>query len=222
MSVPPRWRRRLRVWVRRSALVWWLGTAALALVTAWVVRSSLASAEALAERYGSLRLVPVVVSPVDAGEEVPRSAVRMEERPASTLPDAPPVRGGASGAAGRTALVPLVPGEVLAASKLAPVGLRGAAALLPRGMRAVAVPGGPGGRPPAGVGDRVDILATFAEAVSTHTEGRPPTVVVAARAMVLAVDSEADTVTVAVPPDELPAVVFAIASGTVTLALTSP
>lgn len=222
MPVPPRWRRRLRVWIRRSSLVWWLGVAALALVTASVVRSSLASADALAQRYGALRLVPVVVSPVDAGEALPRSAVRMAERPASTLPDAPLARGGAAGAAGRTALVPLVPGEVLVASKLAPAGLRGAAALLPRGMRAVAIPGGPGGRPPAAVGDRVDILATFSEAASSHAAGGPPTVVVAARALVLALDTESDTVTVAVPPDDLPAVVFAITAGTVTLALTSP
>lgn len=213
MPVPPRWRRQLRAWVRRSPVVWWVGVAVLALTTATVVRTSVASAAAQSARFGGLRSVPVVVRPVAAGEVVRPGTLRMERRPASTLPSGPGVEGGASGATGRTALVPLVPGEVVIASKLAPDGLRGAAALLPRGMRAVSVPGGPGGRPPAVVGDHVDVLATFADA---------PTSVVATRALVLAVDDESDAVTVAVSVDELPAVVFAITAGTVTLALTGP
>lgn len=212
MPVPPRWRRQLRAWVRRSPVVWWVGVALLALTTAVVVRSSVASAAAQSARYGGLRTVPVVVRPVAAGEVVRPGALGLEPRPASTLPDAPLLDDVGDGA-GRTALVPLVPGEVMVASKLAPDGLRGAAALLPRGLRAVSVPGGPGGRPPANVGDRVDVLATFPDA---------PTSVVATRALVLALDDESDAVTVAVTADELPAVVFAITAGTVTLALTGP
>ena len=217
MPVPPRWRRQLRAWVRRSPVVWWTGVALLALTTAVVVRSSLASAAAQSQRYGDLRSVAVVADPVAAGDVVPRSAIRTERRPASTLPDTPLVDGGADGAIGRTALVPLVPGEVVVASRLAPVGLRGAAALLPRGLRAVSVPGGPGGRPPAAIGDRVDVLATFPDG-----SGGEPTSIVATRALVLALDDESDAVTIAISPEELPAVVFAITAGTVTLALTGP
>ncbi len=220
MAVPPRWRRRLRSWARRSSMLWWTGVAVVALATTQAVRASLAHSAALAERYGSLRPVPVVIEAVDAGQVVPDNAIRVERRPASTLPEATLVGGGSKGAAGRTALVPLVPGEVLVASKLAPAGLRGAAALLPRGMRAVAIPGGPGGRPPARLGDRVDVLATFSGDAAAG-DG-PPTVVVAVGALVVARDLEADTVTVALPPADVPAVVFAMTAGTVTLVLTSP
>lgn len=215
MPVPPRWRRRLRAWARRSSVAWWGAAAALVLVTALVVRTSVVRSAGLADRYGALRTVPVVAVAVDAGAVVDERAVRMERRPGATVP-----RGVASAgdvAAGRAALVPLVPGEVLLSARLAPRGLRGAAALLPPGMRAVAVPAGPAGRPPADVGDRVDVVATIAGVGDAGT----PTVVVAAGALVVAIDAESDSVTIAVTPEELPAVVFAITAGTVTLALTS-
>ena len=209
MAVRPRWRRRLRAWSRRSSLGWWCAVALLGLVTLLSVRSALAASAGVAARYGSLRAVPVVVAPVAAGEEVPAAAVVLDERPAATVPDGEVV----DDWQGRTALVPLVPGEVLLAAKVAPEGLRGAAALLPRGARALAVPSGPGGRPPLGVGDTVDLLATLAEG---------DTLVVAAAALVLHVDDDADTVTVAVPAGEAPTVASAIATGAVTLALTRP
>jgi hypothetical protein len=46
--------------------------------------------------------------------------------------------------------------------------------------------------------------------------------VVASAALVLDVDESADTVTVAVPATDAPALASAIATGAVTLALTSP
>lgn len=213
MPVQPRWRRRWRAWRRRSSFGWWVAAAALALLTALVVRTSLAAASAGAARYGSLRTVPVVVAPVSAGAAVPAAAVVLEERPGRTIPSGG--GGPATAWAGRTALVPLVPGEVLLASKLAPEGLRGPAALLPDGDRALAVPGGPGGRPPVATGDRVDVLVTVAD------QGGQSFVVVAG-ALVLAVDDGADTVTVAVPAADAPALASAIATGGVTLALTGP
>lgn len=209
MPVRPRWRRRLRAWSRRSSLGWWSAVVVLSLVTLVSVRSSLAASAGVAARFGSLREVPVVVAPVEAGEEVPADAVALDERPAATVPD------GAVAASwrGRTALVPLVPGEVLLADKVAPDGLRGAAALLPPGARALAVPSGPGGRPPLAVGDHVDLLATLAEG---------GTLAVATGAVVLHVDDDADTVTLAVPAGEAPTVASAISTGAVTLALTHP
>lgn len=209
MPVPPRWRRRLRAWSRRSSLGWWAAAALLSLLTLVSVRAALAASAGFDARYGAPVSVPVVVEPVAAGDPVPAGAVVLDERPAGTVP-----AGEVAGAwHGRTALVDLVPGEVLVASRLAPDGLRGAGALLPPGYRALAVPGGPAGRPPLDVGDRVDVLVTLIEGDS---------VVVAAGALVVHLDVDADTVTVAVPAGDAPALASAVTAGAVTLALTSP
>ncbi len=66
------------------------------------------------------------------------------------------------------------------------------------------------GTPPLSVGDRVDVLATPPNSASS--------VVLAHGARVVGVDDRA--VTVAVRPDEAPAVAGALAAATVTLALT--
>jgi Flp pilus assembly protein CpaB len=216
MPVRPRWRRRWRAWARRSSIGWWIAVALLGIVTVVVVRSSLEASAGATARSGSLRRVPVVVAPVPAGAEVPASAVELADRPGSTVPDADVARAWD----GRTALVDLVPGEVLLAARVAPDGVVGAAALLPAGQRALAVAGGPGGRPPLRIGDHVDLLATLAAAPDDAAGGR--TEVVAEDALVLHVDEEADTVTVAVPAEEAPAVASAVATGTVTLALSGP
>ena len=208
---PPRWRRRLRSWVRRSAIAWWAAVAVLALLTGGVVRSNLSRSSAVLREVGPLRQVPVVVRPVDVGEVVGDGDVVLRRRPSSMLP----ADGLADDAVGRVALVPLVPGEVVVASKLAPDGLRGAAALLPDGMRALAVPAGPAGRPPASIGDHVDVLASWSSADGSIV----PTVVVAAGALVLALDDESDAVTIAVATEDAPAVADAITNATVTLAL---
>jgi Flp pilus assembly protein CpaB len=186
----------------------------LALASVLALRSAAAVTASGAARYGRLRQVPVVVAPVAAGDVVPASAVALVERPGGTVPDGGAVAGRW---AGRTALAPLVRGEVVLASKLAPDGLRGAAALLPAGFRALAVPSGPGGRPPLDVGDHADVLVTL-----TDVDAGGESVVVASAALVLDVDESADTVTVAVPATDAPALASAIATGAVTLALTSP
>lgn len=203
---PPRWRRRWRAWMRRSSFAWWVGVVLVAALTGAVVRTSLARSSALLDELGPLRPVPVVVRPVAVGEVVGDGDVEVGRRPSSMIPSGITT---VDSVVGRVALMPLLAGEVVAASKLAPDGLRGAAALLPDGMRALAVPAGPGGRPPLSVADRVDVLVTVADS----------TVVVAAGAVVLALDDESDAVTVAVPADEAPAVASAIATGTITLAL---
>lgn len=205
---PPRWRRRWRAWRRRSSFAWWTTALVLALVTGTFVRAALVRSSAVLHELGPLRPVPVVARAVDAGEVVEEGDVVVARRPSSMVPDGELD----DDPTGRVALVPLIRGEVAVASKFAPDGLRGAAALLPEGMRAVAVPGGPGGRPPVSIGDRVDVLATLTE----------ETVVVAAGAVVLAVANDSDAVTVAVPPEEAPALAHANTTGAVTLALTSP
>jgi pilus assembly protein CpaB len=205
--------------MRRWSAGWWATTFVLASVTGVVVRSTLERSAAVLDRFGSLVSVAVVASPVDAGSVVGDGDVRLERRPASMVPDGRAVTTAAR-AVGRVAVVPLVPGEVVVASKLAPEGLRGAAALLPAGMRAIAVPAGPGGRPPVVVGDRVDVLATLAP--EDEGSGEAPTVVVAEGALVVDVDGESDAVTVAVPAEDAPAVAYAVTAGSITLALTAP
>jgi len=98
------------------------------------------------------------------------------------------------------------------ASKLAPSGRRGPLALVPVGWRAVSVPAGPSGVPPLEAGQRVDVLAT--------TEDLRTSVVVES-AIVVFVDGETGSVTVAVPRSSAPAVATASAAASVTLALVS-
>jgi Flp pilus assembly protein CpaB len=95
-------------------------------------------------------------------------------------------------------------------------------------MRALAVPSGGDGRGGLALerGHRVDVLATFdtgvpepvAVATTEADDGQAPTFPVAAGALVLDVGTE--SVTIAVRPREAPRVAFALARGTVTLALT--
>jgi hypothetical protein len=69
---------------------------------------------------------------------------------------------------------------------------------------------------PVEIGDRVDVLATF-DTGATGATGAEPTVVVARDALVVA--HADDAVTVAVERDIAPRVAYALAAGTITLAL---
>ena len=99
---------------------------------------------------------------------------------------------------------------------MAPEGVQGAAALLPPGSRALAVPIGPG-TPPLLVGDRVDLLSTHDPLLFDPAAANAAGDIVVAGALVIDVSEGA--VTVAVDPDDAPAVAFAVAQGAVTLAL---
>ncbi|HEX2699703.1 MAG TPA: SAF domain-containing protein [Acidimicrobiales bacterium] len=216
--------------IRRSALPFWVLFVALAVLTGVTVARLVGEASARASRLGGLVDVAVAARPVESGAVVAAGDVTVRHLPADALPDAAV----AATPVGKVALVPLVPGEVLLRSKLAPDGLRGVAALVPRGFRALAVPVEPGGLA-VRLGDRVDVMATFdvaedpgapetagAEAgppAATSGAG-PPTFPVAEGALVVDVGDEA--VTVAVEPADAARVAFALARGTVALALTSP
>jgi Flp pilus assembly protein CpaB len=121
------------------------------------------------------------------------------------------LRGG-QGAVGRTALVDLVPGEVVVGRRLAGLDVQGVAALVPAGRRAVVVPVGEAGVV-AHPGDRVDVLATF----EADPASGDPTIAVARGALVL--DVREGAVTLAVATAEAPRLAFALARATVTLAL---
>lgn len=217
--------------LRRSPSPFWVGAVALSLLTGLTVSRLVGEASVRAARLGGLVDVVVAARAVDAGRPLRPPDVAVRRLPAAALPSGPV----ATSPVGRVAVVPLVPGEVVLASKLAPEGLLGVAALVPPGHRALAVPVEPGGlvlRP----GHRVDLLATFdvsgeappadrpdAEAGADAVPAAPspaPTFAVALGALVVGVGDEA--VTVAVMAAEAPRVAFALARGSVTLALGGP
>ena len=197
--------------LRRHPVSFWAFAVVLALVTGLLVTRLVGEASARAARLGGLRRVPVAARAVDPGHVLSAGDVAVRHLPAAVLPAGPLARS----PEGHAALVPIAPGEVLLEGKLAPWGTRGVAALVPPGRRALAVPVEGGGLP-VRTGDRVDVLATF----ETAEDAGQPTFPVATSALVVAVGDEA--VTVAVSTDEAPRVAFAIARGTVTLALSAP
>jgi len=194
----------VRTHLRRRRVPYWATAGALALVTALVVGRLGAQAAAERARWGATRPAVVVASPVRAGEPL-EGRVRTRALPLALLPShaltSVPRRA--------VAAVDLAPGEIVLAGRLA--GRSPLASRLPAGRRGVAVPAA--GGLPVDVGDRVDVLATF----DTGETGVDPTLVVARDALVLALVDEA--VTVAVERDAAPRVAYALAVGTVTLAL---
>ena len=218
--------------LRRSPLVFWTAALVVAGLAGTATTRAVAEAEARARELGGLVEVAVAARPLHPGDEVRGGDVTVERLPAALLPDSSPVPAGA--VAGRIVVVPVVPGEVLTEAKVGGDGVTGAAALVPAGMRAIAVPVG-AGIPPLEQGHRVDVLATFETAFGPDGEGTTfemafgpdsggattepiePTFAVAEDAVVVAVDD--DVVTVAVPAADAPRVAYAVATAIVTLAL---
>lgn len=193
--------------LRRSPVVFWVVAVLLATLTGTVVSRLVDRAAAAAPRYGSPSAVVVVAREVAAGERVSPGDVEVRRVPRAFVP--PGAVGGEP--VGRIAVVPLLRGQIVVASQLAPDGLSPVAALVPPGRSAVAVPTG-GLAPPLRRGDVVDVLATFDDDVD------PPTFAVAERATVVAVAD--DAVTVAVDEDEVDRVAFAVTTGVVSIVLT--
>lgn len=200
---PPLWPR-----LRRRPVAWWSVTLLLALTTATVISRAVADAEAGAARYGRTRQVLVATTTITAGAVVGEGNAEVQ-----TLPDAlvPPGAAGA-GDLGARATSRIHPGEVVHGRRLAPDGLSAVTALLPAGTRGIAVPSGSGALP-LEIGDVVDVLAT----IESHEGGAPPTVTVAAGAIVVDVGEAAITLAVAV--EQAPKVAYALTAGLVTLAL---
>ena len=197
--------------MRRHPWLFWSVAVLLAAATGVTVAALVGEASSRARELGGLRDVPVAARDVEAGHVLSPADVVMRRLPAASLPTAPVARS----PAGHSVVVPVVAGEALLQAKLAPWGVKGAAALVPPGRRALAVPSPKGGLP-VQPRQEVDVLATF-----DTTEGKTePTFPVAVGALVVDVGEEA--VTVAVTPEEAPKVAFATARATVTLALTSP
>lgn len=219
--------------VVRRTFVALLATATIATVVLLV-----SAAGAARERWGTSRPVAVATRDLAPGEVVDADAVEVRDLPAGALTEAA-VADAPEGAVVRQ---PIYAGEPVLASRLAPGGLTGAAALVPAGHRAVAVPVGPGGMPPVAVGDLVDVLAVLplgsgldiangtdppddsalddstAEASTpTGGDGGAPAFALVAGATVVDVAEQA--VTVAVPEPDAPRVAWALSNGAVVLAL---
>jgi Flp pilus assembly protein CpaB len=202
---------RRRLIIHRHAVAYWAAAGGLAVLAALLVVGQAERAAGLAREYGPLVDTPVVRRAITAGDVVTARDILVRRLPKGAVP-----KGAAAHPVGHAALIDLEPGEVVLTTRLAPWGRRGAAALLPDGARAIAVPSGPGGRPPVSPGNTVDVLATF-EAVAT--DGTTTTELVVADALVVAIDREADTVTIAVAADDAPRLAEAVVRARITIAL---
>jgi len=181
---------------------------ALALTCGVLVLRATGRAEATVDRYGSHTTAWVVRADLEPGDVIGDGDVDAEPRPSSFVPsgavDADPRGRRVAGALGR--------GEVVVEHRLAGGDRRGAAALVPAGWRAVAVPALEAALP-VEVGQRVDVLAAL-DPTGTGSVGD----VVAEDGVVVHVADD-DTVTVAVTPSQATRVVTALATGLVALAL---
>ena len=207
-----------------------LCVAALAVGTCVTVMSLVAAADDARARWGQTRPVAVATRDLAPGDVVDAGAFEVRDLPEAMLPDAvldavvdgpedgSVPSGGTAGDPPVGAVVrhPVLDGEPLVAARLAPHGLTGAAALVPAGWRAVAVPLGAGGAPPVTTADLVDILAVT-PAAAEGAPGREPAFALVEQALV--VDVADDAVTVAVPEDDAPRVAWALSNGAVVLAL---
>ena len=200
--------------LHRSPSLYWLAVAAVAVVTALAVSQLVGRARAEAARYGRLRPVVSATRDAPAGRALSGADVEVRRLPAALVPEG--ALTSTADANGRTVVVALFAGEPVLRRHLAPWGKRGVAALLPPGTRGVTVPGGPAASR-LSRGDVVDVLATFDPAAA---QGHEPTFPVATAAVVLDVTEQ--TVTVAVDPEEAKRVAYAVAKGSVSLALSSP
>jgi Flp pilus assembly protein CpaB len=194
-----------------------LGVAALAVATGLTVTSLVDGAGAARDRWGDTRPVVVATRDLEPGEVLDGGATAVRDLPAAVLGEAVL----AEAPAGAVVRHPIVAGEPVVAARLAPTGLVGAAALVPEGERAVAVPAGPAPTPPLVVGDRVDVLAVLPAAPPGPGDvGLPasdPAFALVEQAAV--VDVADGVVTVAVPEADAPRVAWAFGHGSVVLAL---
>lgn len=206
-------RRRLRplLVLRRHPRAWWLIAGAAALAAGLVASSVVDRAEAARRAWGETAAVVVATRDLAPGDPLGPDVVAVERRPLATVP--------ASALAAlpddRVAAAAIVAGEVVVAERLAGEGLDGAAALLPPGTRAMAIPADPSLTPPVEVGDHVDLVVALP--VPAEGSGAPPGFTLVVDALVVAVEEAA--VTVAVPRDDTSRVAVALGAGAVTLAL---
>lgn len=202
------------------------GVLVLAAATGLTVALLVGSVERARRQWGDTRPVAVATRDLHPGEVIDAATASVRDLPEVAV--APGALDHVPG--GAIVRDPVPAGEPLVPTRLAPLGLTGAAALVPDGHRAVAVPLGPTGAPPLQVGDRVDVLAVTgsdpgpgAGPVPTGPAGRDagggagPAFPVVEGARVIHVDEE--VVTIAVPTGDAPRVALAVTRALAVLAL---
>jgi Flp pilus assembly protein CpaB len=212
--------------MRRPARAVWLWTAALivALTTALVVASDLAALHRRARELGPERPVVVATRDLQLGATVRSTDVEVVRRHDSQVPEG--ALADAADTVGRTVAVPVLDGLLLTERNLVDADREGDGAIVPRGMRAVRVPDADGLAPAPG--SVVDVIVALDPVLAE--EAGTPTLVPAAGARVLAAPASTDveegagdaSVLVLVPADEAEGIAFAVANGSVTLALAPP
>lgn len=180
----------------------------LALACGALVLRATGRAEAAVDRYGDHAPAWIVRSELRPGAVIGAGDIALEQRPAAFVP----AGAVAEDPTGRRVAQELAAGEVVVEHRLAGGQRRGAAALVPEGWRAVALPALEAVLP-VEVGQRVDVLGA-SDPTGTGTVGE----VVAEDGVVVHVADDG-TVTVAVTPDQARRVVAALATGLVALAL---
>ena len=202
-----------------------LGIALLGGATALTVISLVGAAGTARDEWGATRPVIVATRDLAPGDVVDAGAVETRDLPEGLVTDAD-LAGRPHGAVVRQ---PILAGEPVMAARLAPHGLTGTAALVAPGERALAVPLGPAGAPPLAIGDLVDVLTVLPASVPAggnsdrgsgddHDPGDgAPAFALVERAAV--VDVADGAITVAVPEADASRVAWALANGSVVLAL---
>ena len=191
-----------RLRIRRRPLVYWSLTGALALITGMTVSGAVAGAREARAGYGTARVVVIATRDIPAGTTIGPGDTRSEERPIAVVP---------AGALtetpiGQVASAAILEGEPVVESRVAGHGM------IPAGSIGIAVPLDPGTLS-LGVGDRVEVLATF----DPDSIDGNPTIVVAPLALVVDVGDAA--VTLSMPQPDGERVAFALSTAVVTIAL---
>jgi Flp pilus assembly protein CpaB len=216
---------------RRSprAVLLWLGAILVAVVTAVLVATDLATLHRHAHTLGASRSVAVAARDLPLGSRIDRGDLRSRSVHRSQLPSGAVSPGAAEG---RVVAVPVVRGAFVVDGNLAPRRRTGLDGAIPPGMRALRIMARDALRPP--VGSSVDVLVTFES--NDAAAGTAPTVVAARGVLVLGTDEAPAAVetrsgagnaaglgvTLLVAEDDAPRLAFASAAGVVTLALVPP
>lgn len=189
----------------------WVATVVLAIGTAGLLGGFMQQADANRRSWGESIEVVVTRHPVVAGEPLAAGDLARRRLPLAALPKAEPLLAEAE-AVGRSPTTGLAEGEIVLATKLAPVGLRGPSALLATNRGGVAIPWRRG-MLEVSPNDTVDLFA-----VTDNEPGGSQPAALLARSVPVLGRSE-DQITVSVAQDDLPAVVAAVQRGEIGVVL---
>jgi Flp pilus assembly protein CpaB len=197
----------------------------VALVTARVVATDLATLHRRAASLGPMHGIVVATTDLPLGATVRRADINVVRMYASTVPrDA--VRGVAE-VVGKVVAVPVLRGATVLERHLVGARRAGIAGLVPAGSRAIRIVTDDGLRPQRGA--VVDVLMTLDPSIDASPDGGAAATTVAKAARVLAVDGGGEIgaangpgVTLLVSEREAHAVAFAAVNGVLMLALAPP